>query len=270
MGTVMPGKTLYAVLVGILLSPVATAQVAKHTTTNTNSSGKVTEVTEMVADGAGNLRIEIYSADESGNRGALDSFIVYQAAEQKMLTSTGGMCQSISMDGESLPGGISREEMSAAQAEMQRALKEMQAQNPEMAKMLEAQMGTSMAAMMGGETPTIQVVQTGDERTIEGYDTQSFRVNGIPGVGNYTVWATDINDVEGGSTIARASQGMMQANKQMMENMGIGEMVGANAFNEILDAMDDYYPILSEDGSVTTRLVSTNGNGSADFNPACN
>lgn len=266
----MPGKSLYTILIGILLSPVATAQIAKHTTVNLDGNGNVTEFTEMVADGSGNLRIEIYRADASGERGALDSFIVYQAAEQQMLTSSDGMCQTMSMDGENLPGGISREEMSAAQAEMQRALKEMQAQNPDMAKMLEAQMGTSMAAMLGGETPAIQVVQTGEERTIEGYDTQSFRVNGMPGVSNYTVWAADINDVEGGRTIARASQGMMQASKQMMENMGVAEIFGANAFNEILDAMDDYYPILSEDGSITTRLVSTNGNGSADFNPACN
>jgi hypothetical protein len=263
-------QTLGIAILGLLGSGLAAAEIAKHTTVNMNSSGTVTEITEMVADDNGNLRIEIYAADASGDRGALDSFIVFQAAEQKMLTSAEGMCNTLSLDGENLPGGISREEMSAAQAEMQRALKEMQAQNPEMAKMLEAQMGTSMAAMMGGETPKIQVVQTGEERTIEGYDTQSFRVNGMPGVSNYTVWAADISDVEGGRTIARASQGMMQANKQMMENMGIAEMVGANAFNEILDAMDDYYPILSEDGSVTTRLVSTNGNGTADFNPTCN
>ena len=263
-------RSAIAIILGLVLSQLATAEIAKHTTVNTDSSGTVTDITEMVADDAGNLRIEIYQPDASGNRGALDSFIVYQAAEQKMLTFSGGMCHSMNLDGEELPGGITREDMSAAQAEMQRALKEMQAENPEMAKMLEEQMGSNMASMMGGETPNIQVVQTGEERTIEGYDTQSFRVNGIPGIPNYTVWAADISDVEGGRTISLASQGMMQANKRMMENMGVGELVGANAFNEILDAMDDYYPILSEDGATTTRLVSTSGNGSTDFHPACN
>lgn len=256
--------------VGLLVGPLAVAEIAKHTTVNTDGSGKVTEITEMVADDAGNLRIEIYRADAAGKRGALDSFIVFQPAEQKMLTSADGTCHSMSMDGEELPGGISREEMSAAQAEMQRALKEMQAENPEMAKMLEAQMGGRMAAMMGGEKPKIQIVQIGQERAIEGYDTQGFRVNGVPGVSNYTVWAADVDDVEGGRTISRASKGMMQASKQMMDNMGVGDMFAGGAFSEIMDAMDDYYPILSEDGSRTTRLVSTDGNGSADFNPACN
>jgi len=262
-------RTIIFVVFGFLLSPVASADIAKHTTVNMDSSGKVTEITEMVADDNGNLRIEIYRANASGERGALDSFIVFQAAEQKMLTSTDGRCETMNMDGEELPGGISREEMSAAQAEMQRALKEMQAQNPEMAKMLEAQMGPNMAAMLGGESPTVQVVQTGEERSIDGYDTAGFRVTGIPGISNYTVWAADIDDVEGGRTISRASQGMMQASKQMMDNMGIGAMVG-NSFSEILDAMEDYYPILSETGAITTKLVSTDGNGSTDFAPACN
>ena len=248
----------------------ALADIVKHTTVNTNAGGTVTEITEMVADDNGNMRIEIYRADASGDRGALDSYIVFQAAERKMLTSSGGMCQALDLTGEELPGGISRDEMAAAQAEMARALEQMRAENPEMAKMLEAQMGTSMAAMMGGDAPTIEIVETGEERTIEGYDTTGFRVNGMPGVGNYTVWAAEVDDVEGGRTMARASQGMMQAHKQMMENMGIAEMVGANAFNEILDAMDDYYPIESGDGSTTTRLVSTDGNGSTDFNPTCN
>lgn len=269
-GVIMQTRTINFIVLGILLSPFAMADIAKHTTVNMDSSGKVTEITEMVADDNGNLRFEMYRADASGNRGALDSFVVFQAAEQKMLSSSDGMCQSMSMDGDELPGGITKEEVSAAQAEMQRALKEMQAQNPEMAKMLEAQMGSSMAAMMGGETPEIQIVQTGQEREIDGYDTESFRVNGIPGVSNYTVWAADIDDVEGGRTIARASRGMMQASKQMMDNMGMGNMFGGNAFSEILDAMEDYYPILSEDGSMTTKLVSTNGNGSADFAPDCN
>ena len=39
--------------------------------------------------------------------------------------------------------------------------------------------------------------------------------------------------------------------------------------SEIIDAMDDYYPIESGDGGITTRLISTNGNGTADFNTTC-
>ena len=63
---------------------------------------------------------------------------------------------------------------------------------------------------------------------------------------------------------------MMQAHKQMMDNMGMGGMFGANAFGEIMKAMDDYYPIVSETGNGETRLVSTSGNGSDDFYPDCN
>ena len=54
----------------------------KHTTATMDGSGKLTEITEMVADDAGNLRVEMYRADASGNRGTLDSFIVFQAAER--------------------------------------------------------------------------------------------------------------------------------------------------------------------------------------------
>jgi hypothetical protein len=175
----------------------------------------------------------------------------------------------MSFDGEELPGGISQAEMAAAQAEMQKALAEMRASNPEMAKMLESQMG-SMGAMMGGTESNVSLAQTGEERKIDGYDTIGFRVSGIPGAGSYTVWAADIDDVDGAETIGAASQQMMQAHKQMMENMGMGKMFGANVFGEIMDAMDDYYPIVTEDGSRRTKLVSTNGGGSSDFNPACN
>ena len=39
---------------------------------------------------------------------------------------------------------------------------------------------------------------------------------------------------------------------------------------EALEAMDDYYPIVTEDNRGTTTLVSTNGAGSDDFYPSCN
>lgn len=252
------------------LSPIAIAEMARHTTVATNTAGTVTEYTEMVADDSGNLRIEIYSVDASGDRGALRDLVIFQANEQKMLTSSGGVCQSMSFDGEELPGGISREEMIAAQAQMQQALEEMRAQNPEMAKMLEGQMG-DMGALMGGAESQIQLAETGQSRTIEGYDTKSFRVSGLPGpVSGYTLWAADIDDVKGGRTISNASQKMMRASKQMMENMGMGQAFGANLFGEIMEKMSNYYPIMTDTGGVRTTLISTNGGGLMDFYPACN
>lgn len=262
-------RKIMVLLAGCLSGTLALADTARHTTVNLDASGKVTDVTEMVADDNRNMRMEMYRADGGGNRGALDSYIVFNAAEQKMLTFTDGMCQVLDLTGEELPGGVSREEVSAAQMEMQRALEQMRKENPEMAKMLEAQMGSSMAAIMGGEPPTIDIIQTGQERTIAGYDTTSFQVTGLPMAGDYVVWAADVDDVEGGRTMALASQAMMQAHRQMMENMGIGEIFGANAFGEIVEAMKDYYPIESGDGAMTTRLTSTDGNGTEDFGTTC-
>jgi len=263
-------RTTISVLGGCLLASHALGDVAKHTTVNMNASGAVTEYTEMVASDNGDLRVEIYKADAAGNRGPLDSLIVFDAAAKKMLTSSGGTCQTMDLAGETMPGGMSRDDVSAMQAEMMRALEEMRTQNPEMAKMLEEQMGPGMAGMMSGEPQSIRVVETGEERTIAGYDTTGFRMEGMPVAGDYTVWAADVDKVEGGRTMARASQAMMQAHKQMMENMGVAEIIGGNVFSEILDAMDDYYPIESGNGSTTTRLVSTSGGGTEDFSLACN
>ena len=256
-------------LTGCLLGAQAFAATAKHTTADMNASGKVTNITEMVADDNANLRMEIYGVDGEGNRAALESYIVFNAAEQKLLTMAEGMCQVLDLTGDELPGGVSREDVSAAQQEMQRALEQMRQENPEMAKMLEAQMGSGMASMMGGEPPSIELVRTGEERTIAGYDTTGFKVTGMPMMGDYVVWAADIDDVEGGRTMAGASQAMMQANKQMMDNMGMGEMLGTNAFSEIVDAMDNFYPIESGGGGTTTRLLSTDGDGAEDFGTTC-
>ena len=258
---------IIVLLAGSLLGAQAFAATAKHTTVNLDATGAVTDVTEMVADE--NMRMEIYDADAEGNRGALGSYMVFNAAEQKLLTWAEGMCQVLDLTGDELPGGVTRDEVSAAQMEMQRALEQMRKENPEMAKMLEAQMGSGMAAMMGAEPPSIDIIQTGQEKTVAGYDTMGFQVTGLPMAGDYTVWAADVDEVEGGRTMARASRAMMQAHRQMMENMGIAEMFGANAFGEIVDAMEDYYPIESGDGDITTRLTSTDGDGTEDFSTVC-
>ena len=267
----MRAARFIAIALGLSVGTFAIADIAKHTSITRNASGTVTEYTEMVADDNGNLRVEMYNADASGNRGELRDWVVFQAAEKTMLSSSGGQCQAMTLDGESLPGGVTREDISAAQAEMQKALEQMRAENPEMAKMLEEQMGSSMAMMMGeSEQPSIQVVETGESKKVGDFDTKGFRVTGVPMMENYTVWAADIDDVSGGRTISQASQGMVQATRQMMQDMGLGEMSGANMFNEILDAMDNYFPVVTEDIRGVTTLVSTNGAGSENFYPACN
>jgi len=255
---------------GVSFCTVAAADVVRHTTVNMNTSGKVTEYTEMVADDDGNLRVEIYAADADGNRGALKDLVVFQVMENRMLTSSSGKCQAIDFDDEELPGGVSKDEVMAARAEMQKALEEMRASNPEMAKMLESQMG-GMAAMMSDEKPAIKLTRTGATRDIDGYDTIEFSISGMPGAGaDYRVWAADIDDVDGADVMSAASAKMAQAHKQMMDKMGMGEMLGANIFTEIMEEMTDYYPIMTDDGRRQTKLISTDGNGSDDFYPACN
>ena len=248
-----------------ILSQPAIADIAKHTTVTIDQAGNPREFAELVADDIGNLRMEMYVADAEGNRGPLKDLMIFQATEKRMLTFVDGRCESMSFDGDELPGGVSREEISAAQ----QALAEMQRNNPEMAKMLESQMG-GMSALFGGEPDPIQIVQTGEEKDIGDYDTMGFRVEGVPGGDNYTVWAADIDEVRGGRTISAASRGMMQASKQMMDNMGIGQMFGANFFGEIMEAMEDYYPIVTEDQRGETQLLSVEGLGMEDFYPECN
>jgi len=266
----MDMRTLLIMMAGLAASPLAVADLAKHTTITTDANGKVTEYKEMVADDNGNMRIEMYGVDTAGNRGALKDMVVFQAGERRMLATSGGRCEAIDFDSDELPGGIDREEMVKAQAEMQAALAEMRAKNPEMAKMMEAQMG-NMNALMGGQQSEIQVMETGQQQKIDGYDTTAFRISGLPGATvNSVVWAVDIDDVDGANTIAAASTKMMQANRQMMEKMGMGEMFGANLFGEIMGKMRDYYPIVTEQGNTRTRLISTDGKGSDDFYPACN
>ena len=254
-----------------LLAAPAFADVAKHTTVTRGQGGQVTEYTEMVADDAGNLRIEMYDVDAAGNRGAMRDFVVFRAAELKMLSSSGGRCEAMSLNSDELPGGVSRDEVMAAQAEAMAALEEMRAQNPEMAKMMEQQM-QSMGIMMGdAEKQQIELVETGETRDIGGYDTRAFQVTGMPGMaGDYKVWAADINDVAGARTMSAASAGMMRATQQMIENMGMGDMFGNNLFAEVMEKMDDYYPVLTESNGQLTSLVSTDGQGTADFAPPCN
>jgi hypothetical protein len=255
----------------LFLALPALADVAKHSTVTRNSGGQATEYTEMVADDSGNLRIEIYGVDAAGNRGALRDFVVFRAAELKMLTSSGGSCEVISLDSDELPGGISRDEVMAAQAEAMAALEEMRAQNPEMAKMMEQQM-QSMGIMMGDtEERRIELVETGEQREIGGYATKAFQVTGMPGMaGEYKVWAADIDEVDGARAMSAASAGMMRATQQMIENMGMGGMFGNNLFAEVMEKMDDYYPILTENDGQLTTLISTDGQGATDFNPPCN
>ena len=266
----MSTRATAAMIVACITPLVAGAETARHTTVTVNPVSGSIEYTEVVADDAGNLRMEMYGADAAGERGAMRDFVVYQAKERMLLATNAGICQSVSMDGDELPGGISSEDIAAARAEMQQIIEELRETDPEAAEELESQMGGMSTMIEGGEAPQITVRRTGETRTIEDYETVGFEISGMPAMNGYRVWAAEIDEVDGARTITAATQGMMQAQKQLMRNMGLGEMMGNNLYNEVLDAMDNYYPIVTEDGRGTTRLVSTSGSGSDDFFPACN
>lgn len=252
----------------LALSPITQAAIEKHTTRDVDANGNTTGFTEIVADDNGNLRMEIYGIDENGERGLLLDFVVYQATERKLLSSDGNRCESMNLEGDELPGGVTRDDITAAQSEAQRMLAEMRETNPDMARMLEQQLA-NMPGMPGSNPNPVRLVNTGESRRIGDYDTTRFDVENVPGGGDYTVWAADVDDVEGGRTISNATRSMMQAQQQMIENMGMGQIVG-NVHGEIIKVMDNFYPIVSGDGDGETHLHSTKGNGSENFYPECN
>ena len=83
-------RTALLLTVSTFLAVPVLADVAKHTTVTRNQDGQATEYTEMVADDAGNLRIEMYDVDAAGNRGTMRDFVVFRAAELRMPTPSGG------------------------------------------------------------------------------------------------------------------------------------------------------------------------------------
>ena len=268
-------RKILAVFLMMTSSAAIAAEVAQHTMVTRDLNGIVREYTEMAADDAGNLRYDMFDATADGGPGELRDWVVWQAAEQTMVMSDGNRCERMKMDGSEMPGmpqGIDRQEMMAAQAEMQRAMQQMAAENPEMARMMEQRLANSgLGQMMGGEKVEVEIVEIGQTREVGDYDTKGFQVVGGPAtMGDTTVWATDIDDVDGGRIIGNASTGMMRAQQQMMDNMGVSQFIDTNVFGEIMEKMSDYYPVMTEDSRGITQLVSTSGSGEVDFYPDCN
>jgi hypothetical protein len=70
--------------------------------------------------------------------------------------------------------------------------------------------------------------------------------------------------------MSAASAGMIRATRQMVENRGMGDRFGNNLFAEVMEQMDNDYPVLTESNGQLTMLLSNDGQGAADFNPPCN
>ena len=227
----------------------------KHTTTEKDTDGNAQSVTEFVAVGDGNLKI---SYKES--TGATGGTMYFIAADEKMVMIDGPSCQEIGADSPPPPGmpagGLDQyqEQMRQAQAEMDKAFAEMAKQNPQMAEALKEQFGASAIR----PPDELKIVETGDTRTVGGYRTTGFDVvNAETNARRFTVYAADIDDVEGGEEIAEGLRGMFGVYKAYMEKMGVGKLAGTELTGAIMSKMEDYYPILTINHEDNTQSVLT-------------
>lgn len=273
-------------------SQFAFAEIARHETLEIDQYGNPENISIVYADENGNLRMEIYGVDASAtasaaagsdaevdySRGALQGLMVYQAAEEQMVVVDQGQCQTLSADMSGMPGmppgGMDeyREEMAAAQQEMEQMMRELAEEDPAMARMLEERMA-SMGGMPGmpgmqQQRPEMIVEETGDDRSIGDYETTGFLVY-EEGTNRHrtSVWAADIDDVVGGRIVGSAMKGWLELFRDIMDRMGAGR--GSGLAGAVLDKMDDYYPIVTEGTDHRTTLISAEIGASAEFYPDC-
>ncbi len=288
----MIAKQFTAAASALLLAQLALAEVARHESIEVGSSGVPENYSIIYADDAGNLRMETYAATATASSGGaaggdvsvdfsigpLQGVMIFQAAEKRMLMVDGGQCQVMSTDMGGMPGmppgGMEQyaDEMAAAQQQMQEAMREMAEQDPAMAEMLQQSMaglGNGIPGMMQ-ERREMVVEESGDEQTIGDYATTRFVVY-EEGTDRFrtSVWAADIDDVEGGRIVGGAMKGWFEHFRDVMDRMGAGSMSGAGLTSAILEKMDSYYPVMTESHDRKTTLTSAEIGGTADFFPDC-
>ncbi len=277
----MRTRIVAVALLFALQTPFAAgAELAKMTSMDYGMSDAPEAYTIMLADGNGNLRIEVYGvngmATSSGgdvkttySQGDLQDVMVFQAKERRMLFFDRGRCQVMNTQGPDAPTmpGLPPD----ALAEMQAAIAEMEKENPELAKMMKERAGASnmLGAMMREPRETI-VEETGDDRTIGDYDTKGFKVYEEGTENDVTlVWAADIDDVKGGRLVGNAMVGFFGAYKEMMENMGAGGLAATGVASAVIEKMEDFYPIETKHPGGRSVLLSVEAVGEAEFYPDC-
>ncbi len=285
----MAFRSAAVALLFCLFTQVANAEIARHETIEEDRYGNPEAISILYADDNGNIRMETYgiiamatSSAAAGSEvevthspGELQGVMVFQAAEEQMLVVDRGRCQILSADMESMPGmppgGMEeyREEMAAAQQQMQEAMREMAEQDPAIAAMLEERMA-GMPGMSQQQPREMIVEATGDDRSFGDYDTMGFVVY-EEGTDRYrtSVWAADIDDVVGGRIVGSAMKGWLELYRDVMERMGAGGAGESGVASAILDKMDDYYPVVTESAERRTTLTGAELGASADFYPDC-
>lgn len=283
-----------------LVSEAATAEVARHETMEYDRYGNPESITVVYANDEGFIRMETYgisaqvsssaeaasasagsSADVSYARGSSLGVMVFQPPEERMLMIDRGECQIMNADLTDLPGmppgGMAeyRQEMAAAQAEIQEAMRELAEEDPAVARMMQERLGNlggGIPGMPGAPQQAREMIveETGDDRTIGDYDTTGFLVYEEE-TNRYrtSVWAADIDDVVGGRIVGNAMKGWLELYRDVMDRLGAGAGRQSGVASAVLDKMDDYYPIVTESSDVRTTLTKAELGASADFYPEC-
>ena len=280
---------MIAIVTVFMVPPVLASNTSTHTSAELDTSGAVLAYLDMTADDQGNLRLDTYkatSASTSGSkgRGALDSTTVYLAAERKVIMKIDDECQffgdevggpgmpTVSADEFATQYGQIQDEIAAAQPEIDAALAEIAKEDPAMAAMLKDQ----MAAMAGvGDPlpqPRYEVVNTGDKGSHGGFDTVRFDVMNLAAQERqFTIWATRVDNVDGGRRVSSGMRGMIDALETFMARLGIPS-TGGGITGAMLDEMGtDWYPVRTEDhkyGKIT-NLIDASAPGNADFDLDC-
>ncbi len=272
----MKPRVLIASLTAILAGSPVFAETARHVTVDAGTDGSAQTFNVITADDLGNLRFETYAAagDAAASivPGRLQHKMIFQASDERLLMFDGGQCEEVSAMSAGGMGEV-RQQMAEARAEMEAMLEEMREQDPAMARMMEEQMEARLGgAMMMGEPPVARVVEkTGDTRRIGDYDTEAFEIRKEgSSAAESTVWAADIDAVDGGFIVNNAMIGMFELFRDMMDQAGIGDLFASGMGADVIEKMENYYAVEAEHDEGTTRLVSAETGVPADFFPACN
>ncbi|MDX1515903.1 MAG: hypothetical protein R3288_03635 [Woeseiaceae bacterium] len=261
----MSARAPSALLLALIALTAQAGDIVKHTSVETDGTGRTVKITETLAAGNGDVMFLSYgvaaSASSSGGdvststqRGPLQERMLFRSAADAIVINDGGNCQSLGGDS-GVPGAYSgagmqdyQQQMAAAQAEMEKAYAEMAQQNPQLAEQMRQMMSGRGNNPMFQPHDELELVETGNTRTIGDYATEEFQVRSVStGQVKHTVWATDIDEVDGGRLVGRNGAAMVRTLKAAFDRMGVGGLGAASIMSAIGDKMETHYPIVTVD-----------------------
>lgn len=285
----------------IITTPAFAASSVTHSLVTVDRDGNITEFSEISADSDGNLRMDSFSpqyeavsmsdaaaavgsaAPPKAHRGGISDSVIYQASEDQIVAVDGDRCQVLNSDTPApfgMQGGMQgvdmsqyQEAMKQAQSQMDNAFAEMAKENPEAAAQMKQQYGGLVGLGSAvNKQPQFELVETGQTQSFGNYRTTVFDlVETSENRKDQTVWAADIDSVEGGDLVSNGMLGMYGVYQAYMESMGLNDMAGAGMLGVIMEKMRDYYPVVTIDHTDGSRTELRGINESSDVNyfPAC-